>query len=82
MTQVSPLLIGAFTCNSHITNVTLKNRITRTLMQILKYPYSYLLACYLLPMQVVFIHKNKYVEFSLTCDIIDTYVTKSNKPHI
>ena len=42
MTHVSPLEVGAFACNSHVTNVTLKT-IKNTLVQVLKYPYSYLL---------------------------------------
>ena len=34
MTHVSPLALGAFSCNSHVTNVTLKT-INNTLVEIL-----------------------------------------------
>ena len=34
MTVVSPLALGAFSCNSHVTNVTLKT-INNTLVEIL-----------------------------------------------
>ena len=80
MTHVSPLVMGAFTCNSHVTNVTLK---TIEILWCKTKLFIFLLISMLFATNACgFIETGIMICWTITSEINVTYVTKSQKRHI